>query len=342
MNRRKFVAGAGGIGAATIGGIAFFGGSATAEVSDYEFNGATIQGESDDGSVDDVRTTVSNIVFRYEGLEDPADEATVKLQVVYDGDAETIDEATTSAIGGTSKTGAELGEELGGSILEHSDLEAADFEADEDGDEVTNDVTLRLEVTVTTEASDSVSGSSDANLKVIMENIESDAAVGGEADGEVLADTEHIGTSPENPDANPDTEGVLSVYGQNAGDEFIVTVELEEPWSDEEEEHANLGLGFDVDSDGLWDFQVNWSAEDDFFSDGEIDDSDFDGEKDGETITFTVDAELFDGDSFDFVANASYGGPTHANVSTDPAESWSEEDDWRSSEYFVNVELSEE
>lgn len=346
MNRRKFIIGTGSIGAATIGGAAFMSSGAVAEVNDSTFTGTTISGESDDGSIDDVRTSAYNIGFRYEGLNDPADKATVELQVEYNGTRKKIDSASTSKIGGTSKTGAALGEDLEGSVLEHPDLSASDFESDEDGETARKDVTLVLEVTVTTEGGDNVVGDSTANLAVVMQNTQSDANVGGEADGEVVANNEHIGTSPTNPEADVETEGVLTVYGRNEGDQIVFTVDLEEPWSDEDEDHANLGLGFDVNKDGLWDFQVNWSAEAGFFSENERRDDydhvpEFEGEKDGETLVFEIDADEFDDDSFDFVANTSYGGATHANVSSEPDKAWSSDDGHRSSEYFINVELTE-
>lgn len=344
MERRTFITGAAVAATGAGGAILLSGSTAAAEIEDASFTGTSIHGESDDGSIDDVRAGAHSIGFRYEGLNDPADEATVELQVVYDGTAETIDEASTTAIGGTSKTGAALGEELEGSVLDHPSLDASDFEASADGETVRKDVRLRLKVTVTTEAGDDVTGDSDANLAVIMRNIASDANVGGEADGEIVVGAEHIGTSPENPDADVDTEGVLTVHGRNEGDRMVFIVDLEEPWSDEDEPHANVGLGFDVDGDGLWDFQVNWSSEEGIFSanpDHDLDEPDFSGEKDGEEIVFEIDADEFDGDSFDFVANSSYGGATHANVSAYPDRAWSPDDDWRSSEYFINVELTE-
>ncbi|WP_440769132.1 hypothetical protein [Natronorubrum sp. DTA28] len=348
--------GTGSIGAAAIGGAVLMSGSAVAEVGDHTFSAETIEGTSDDGSIDKIKVWADNVEFSYEGLNDPAVEATVELQAVDpDGNAEAIggDDGrhTTASIGGQSQNNVSLDETLEGDVLDHSGISADHFEEDGNGESnTTEDVDLRLEVTVTTNADDNVVGDTDADLEVIMNNLHQDADVGSDTDasGEIVS-SEHIGTSPNNESGNgddADQEGVLSVYGRHDEDERVFTVELEEPWSDEKEDDANLGLGFDVNQGGTWDFQVNWSSEEGFFSENEERDDfdevpEFDGTKDGETLVFYVDDDEFDGDTFDFVANSSYGGHTHANVSADGENAWSPGEDFTSSEFFITVDVSE-
>ncbi len=186
LNRRNVLKGAAGATAAGIG-ITTLTGGAAAQIQDYTFNGTTIEGASDDGSLSEIAVWVENGTFGYEGLESAAAEATVELQVVYDETAETIDSTTRTDISGQSQDGLAF-DRLEGDVLAHSNLSAADFESDTDGETVTtDDVTLRLVVTVTTTANDDVTGQADAALTVAMTNTESDAAGGGETDGEIMS-----------------------------------------------------------------------------------------------------------------------------------------------------------
>ncbi|ELY84708.1 hypothetical protein C485_15160 [Natrinema altunense JCM 12890] len=167
-------------------------GSAAAEIRDYTFRGTSISGESDDGSVTDIRAKAVNVGFRYEGLDEEPEEATVELQVVHGGETETIDEATTE-VSGTSQSNVALGKELAGSVLDHDGLSASDFKAEEDSSTTEKNVALRLKLTV-----NGVNGSSETDLNVVMRNTEADAGVGGEADGEVVTEEE------DDPDDDPD------------------------------------------------------------------------------------------------------------------------------------------
>ena len=188
MNRRKFIVGAGGIGAVTLGGAALLPGGAAAQVGSHHFAAHTITGASDGGTLDAVEVEAYDILFSYNGLDSSADDATVELQVVdANGDAETIDQATRDDISGQSQSNLELGKTLKGDVLEHSNVSDADFEETDDGETRTQtDIDLRLKVTVNYNAN-SVSGTSDADLTVVMTNIESEADVGGEADGDVVS-----------------------------------------------------------------------------------------------------------------------------------------------------------
>ncbi|WP_241432501.1 hypothetical protein [Natrinema gari] len=199
MNRRKFIASTGGIGTAAIGTAVVLSGSASAEIRNHTFRGTSISGESDDGSITDIRAKAVNVGFRYEGLDEEPEEATVELQVVHNGDVETIDEATTE-VNGTSQSNAALGEELAGSVLNHDGLSASDFKAEEDSSTTEKNVALRLKLTV-----NGVSGASETDLNVVMRNTEADAGVGGEADGEVVTEEE------DDPDDDPDDGPVAEI-----------------------------------------------------------------------------------------------------------------------------------
>ncbi|QLG63999.1 hypothetical protein HUG12_06170 [Halorarum salinum] len=347
----------GGIVAAGLGGVALFSGGAAAEIEDYTVSATDITGKSDDGTLERIDVWAKDVQYGYRGLESPATKSTVELQAKYepDGDVQASgydwqtlggDDATFSdeTIGGQSQSGLKVGR-LEADLLSHDGLDASLFEETEDGEKnVVDDVSLRLKVTIETKDNYGVTGDVKTDLSVAMQNIPEDAEPEGDAGGQIVS-AELIGISPENAEADVETEGVLSVYGHHDGDERVFTVLLDEPWSDGDEPHANVGLGFDVDQSGRWDFQVNWSSADGIFTENDNRDDystspDFTGEKDGEKLVFRIDEDEFDGDTFEFVANASYGGATHANVSSDPTKSWSPEDDFRSSEYFITVDVS--
>lgn len=182
MNRRTFIASTGCIGAVAIGGTVVLSNSsepskaATVEFQRYTFTGTINRDGGDDGPVADVRAGATDIAFQYEGLDEKPDEATIELQVVHDGDTETIDE-TATGVTGTSQSNVSPEAGLEGSVLDHDGLSVPDFKTDEDDGATEKDVTLRLEVTV----SDS-SGSSETDLNAAMRNGEGGASVSDEAD----------------------------------------------------------------------------------------------------------------------------------------------------------------
>ncbi|MDQ2053890.1 SipW-dependent-type signal peptide-containing protein [Halobellus sp. H-GB7] len=177
-------------------------------------------------------------------------------------------------------------------------------------------------------------------------------------------------SSPENPTANLSTEQVFELcidYESSGGELEKVTynVELEEPWSDPTEPNANMALGFCGTQDGdgnslpldpIGDYQIGWSSSDGFhykvvtnqgnnpsWSNWQELPSGISGEKNGTSITIssTVGANFpYDpGDIYGIVGNASYGGSTHANISSDPANSWSSAKNWTSTEYFLPTKI---
>lgn len=344
MNRRNVLIGAGSIGAATIG-LAAFSGGAAAE-TDAQFTADKITGEADDGVVHTLTVSATG-TFAFEGLDSAATGATVTLEARADSDAEfeTIDETHVEPPATQAADDVSF-DALSGDLLAADQFDSDDFSAGEGDDpeeDTINESEVELRLVTTVEYGDAdVTDTPTTTLDVAMTNIGADAETDAEAGGEI-GTSYHIGTSPDNPEADVDTEGVLDVRAVYGEEHYTYQVSLDEPWSDDEEEHANLGLGFDVDDSGEWDFQANWSSEEGFFGDdyesfvGEP----VDGEKDGADLTFRIPADAIGGDEYLFVANASYGGPTHANVSTDPSEAWSEENDWRSSEYFLTVPVEE-
>ncbi|RKD95814.1 hypothetical protein [Halopiger aswanensis] len=160
-------------------------GNAAAQVENYQFNGTTIEGASDDGSLSEIRVWVENGTFGYEGLENAATTATVELQAVYNGSTHTIASTTREDISGQSQHDLAF-ERLEGDVLAHPDLSASKFESGTDGETVTtDDVDLQLTVTVTTTTDATVSGSVASNLTVVMTNTESTASGGGSTGGSV-------------------------------------------------------------------------------------------------------------------------------------------------------------
>ena len=177
-------------------------------------------------------------------------------------------------------------------------------------------------------------------------------------DGALVPGADATFVSPANPDATGPTgndpdfevpEGAMDVAVAYGTSQVVFGVDLEEPWSDETEPNANMALGFDLNENGLWDWQVAWSAADGFRYRSTTDDPSNPAMnpweslpagvlawKDGTRFTFVFDRSTFpaSGDTYSFVANASYGGSTHVNVSTDPTAAWSSDDGWTSSEYF--------
>ncbi|WP_245800585.1 hypothetical protein [Natrinema saccharevitans] len=245
MNRRKFIASAGGIGTAAIGTAVVLSGSAAAQIGDYTFIGTSISGESDDGSVSDTRAGATNVVFQYEGLDEEPGEATVELQVVHGGKAATIDEATT-AVSGTSQSDISLGEDLTGSVLDHDGLSASDFRAKEDGSVTEKNVVLRLKVTV-----NDVSGSSETDLNVVMRNAAADAGIGGEADGEVVTEEEEDDPVEEInaivEDINAQLENVEPVGKIDNADAETIGALIEEIFTQVTAEiEAQAGVEYDV------------------------------------------------------------------------------------------------
>lgn len=356
--------GAGSIGTATVAGLALTG-SAAAEISYAEFTGTSISETTDDGTLEDVRAGAENIGFEYDGLDDPATEATVKLQVVVGDSVKTIDSASRNDIAGTSDQYA-LGEDLSGSVLEHDNLDASDFEATTDGAKTTKNVTLRLEVTVTTQGGNSVTAESNANLAVVMNNRENHSDVGGNATGEIVADFETIGVSPANHSdsgAGDAAEGAMTLLAAYGPDEYRFKVELDDPWANPEKDKANFGIGFDTDlSTDTYQYQLNWSSSDGFFSHYDATTkygslpagvtADRTETDDGAVFTFTIDREDFnyaglpqDGEDYGIVANASYGGSTHVNISDDGENAWGGEDEngdfqWDRSDHFLTTTVN--
>ncbi len=349
LNRRNVLKGAAGATAAGIGVAALTGG-ATAQ-SNAEFTANKIEDATADGIVTSLTVSVTGS-FSFEGLDSAATNATVAL-AARDSSAEspeweTLTTTTVTPPAAQQADGVGFGT-LEGDLLSLGQFTGDQFSADGDGTTNESDVELQLTVTVDYGTSSSVTDNTATNLAVVMNNTPAGATGSGEAGGE-LGTSYHIGTSPTNPDADVETEGVLDVRVIYGTDYYTYLVDLAEPWSDPAEDHANLGLGFDVDQSGSWDFQVNWSSADGFFSANDSrDDYDsyetvvgepVDGTKDGTQFQFRIPADAI-GDPYLFVANASYGGATHANVSTDPAHSWSSADSWTSSEYFLEVPVQE-
>lgn len=162
-------------------------------------------------------------------------------------------------------------------------------------------------------------------------------------------------------------------------DEVVYNIELAEPWSDPGQQHANVGIGFcgTMDGDGaslpldpIADYQITWSSGDGFRYSPVVEDSNptvpytgtgtpvwqystsegwqslpsgITASKSGTSITITGtvdDGFPYDpGDIHGIVGNASYGGATHANISADPANAWSSDNQWTSTEYFLPTKI---
>lgn len=167
-----------------------------------------------------------------------------------------------------------------------------------------------------------------------------------------------LGESPYNPEADVDTENVMRLYAAYTKQYYFYRVELKDPWADPAEDHANFGIGFDFEPEtDFYQYQLNWSSEEGFFHHvdatdrqaglpdgitGQREDTD-----EGAIFTFTIDRkeEPFgfpdDGETYKYVANAGYGGATHANISTDPSRSWGGYDnetfEWDRNQWFLET-----
>lgn len=84
MNRRKFIAGAGGIGAATVGGMALMGSSAAEIGTDIGYKIGTVKLSSDDGTIDHV-SMYGDSEMTWKGLDTVATQVQIDTRVkVFD------------------------------------------------------------------------------------------------------------------------------------------------------------------------------------------------------------------------------------------------------------------
>lgn len=181
------------------------------------------------------------------------------------------------------------------------------------------------------------------------------------------------GPAGSQPDFNTDQVLELCIdYEASGGELETVTynIDLDEPWSDPSEPNANVAIGFcgTQDHDGASlpleqtaDYQIAWSSSDGFrYRTVQNENSQsatwgswmslsnvpgISASKSGTEITITSDVDTgfpYDpGDVYGLVVNSSYGGATHANISSDPANSWSSALNWTSAEYFLPTKIPE-
>lgn len=350
LDRRKVLGTVGGLAIAG-SGLAAFTGSATASVNTrFKAHGTNVL-KNDDGSVREVLVDVDGD-YSWDNLDSPATMATVSLKAkVPEKTAKKTAHSETWKVNGTHGSGSFSFE---GVDLTETFSDAVFEDDTDDGQKKVTDVKLWIVVSISYGDGQSVGNSANDTMGVHVNNLASQANVNGESDASASSyDQRYL--SPDNPEADgpagnqPElsTKGVLDLYIYYGDDRVTYQLHVEEPWSDDSEEHANVGMGFDTEADGTADWQIIWQSGDGFsfkrasgggWTDESMPDR-ISTSKDGTVITVSFPKSWLTsgGNEYKFVINSSYGGHTHANISADGTNSWQGPNgSWTSSYYYVS------
>ncbi|WP_224336276.1 hypothetical protein [Haloprofundus halobius] len=364
FSRRKVVSALGAIGAVGVG--AGFANTAAAEKVKASFtanNPDTLV--NDDGSVREVNIGVSHGSISWKGLDSPAKKAKVYFCTEKDGKYETLESKELSATGlrGTNSFSFDSID------FTEDPFDDAHFESDEDGTLTETDVELKLNAEVTMQNGETVRGNTYATMTISVDNIESEAYASGEANATVGSYHQRFGAAYINEDGieEPIEDGTLNLYVTYGKETVTYVAEFDEP---EESEHSladpefastNLALGWDVDEDGVGDFQVAWDP-DAGFPDGEFGYSGvtdtpkwekdtsagwqelpegFSAERSDNLFTFEVPRKaLGEDECYKFGALAGAGGEQpYVAISNEKGKFWSGENNFTSSEYYLETEV---
>ncbi|WP_117591175.1 hypothetical protein [Haloprofundus halophilus] len=353
FSRRKVVSALGAIGAVGVG--AGFASTAAAENVDAAF---TVNDPdpvvNDEGAVTRYVVAVEGTVT-WDGFDSPADYATVTLSGEVEGDDESK-EIDSVKLEGLTNTHGSAPFSLEEDVTDVFGDEA--FSVSDDGETVTSNLKLSLGIEVTPRNGSAVSASEDGTMALEVTNEKETVASESEATGSAGGYDSHYISRANQDLKNPDkfdpeyTEGAMElfisyVYDGNDLSKVLFDVELEEPWSDEDEPSANMALGIKTDSHPA--FQIGWHASNGTFAkavtDGSWNDISIPEmvsiDKDGESFHIEFDASglgFGEGDAYQFVCNSSYGGEgEHVTISNDPdgKAAW----DGTDTTYFLTEEI---
>lgn len=339
-----------------VGGVGALAGSAAAQVGATFAKSNPKQVVNADGQVTRYDVAVTG-TFSYENFDDPAREADITLDGSIGNGWEEISETTVENLNNTQGT------------YDFS-LEATDvtetfgddaFSVDEDGGSAVSELQLRLTVEVTDTAGAEFSAEAENQMNLSVRNRASDVGMDAEADGSAGGYDSHYASpenqEPKNPDEDIVTKGAMDLFidyrfDGTALSKVVYDVVLDEPWSDETVDAANMALGFAVDGHAA---QIIWESGDDFSmkyaKNGSWNEMSIPGfittSKEGRNVRVEVDLTgrnvLEAGDSYEFVANASYGGEgEHVTISNadDGKTAW-DSSDWTATTYFLTEEVPE-
>lgn len=190
MNRRTFIIGAGGIGAATIGGLALTG-SAAAEAEAGVFgitDKATI--DTNNGRLESLTLSDVNVMAEWSGFNYPATYVHWELDATVDDETHTIGDTDTDVEADDELLEGVAHDEIDDiELLEYFDTE--DFEVPP-GDDIETDATEKFDIeftlTAMVQATDDseIEGTIDGDsvAKITNHPSEVDAGIDGELDGE--------------------------------------------------------------------------------------------------------------------------------------------------------------
>lgn len=197
MKRRTVLIGAGGIGAATIGGAALSSTvAADGEVETGYFGVSNTHIDSNSGRLEYLNLEDINVIAEWSGFDYPAKHAVFTLEATVGGTTKTIvdsveTEITKEDAGKTDYEGhvmTSVPEEDEPDLVELFGVDAFETPADYDGSDYESDVTkdfdvtFKLTATVTDKDGNEVSGDTTGESMVSVRNLGADVLTGGEGE----------------------------------------------------------------------------------------------------------------------------------------------------------------
>ena len=267
MERRKFIQGAVGIGAAASVagvGIGTLAGGAAANVN---INPTNVSHTSVDGTVDAVLLNASGSIT-WEGLDSSVTGIDFELAIkpVNDSNYETVDQTTVSEWNGQqgTKTSSSNGANFSFSqidLTETSKFDDSDFEETEDGETEPTPVDIRVSVTLNTTGDDFSPDPTSNTLEVSVTNQEASASTNTDVGASVsfAGDINDKNGNDTGDDAylefdfsSFEEDGTITIYQHL--DNYLSKLDggagTEAP--------LNAPVAFDANMDGTRDFQIGW------------------------------------------------------------------------------------
>ncbi|ESP87832.1 hypothetical protein [Candidatus Halobonum tyrrellensis] len=339
-----------------VGGVGALAGSAAAQVGATFTKSNPKKVVNADGRVTRYDVAVTG-TFSYESFDDPAREADITLEGSIGSGWEAVSETTVEGLTNTQGT-----YDFSLAPTDVTEVFGDDaFSVDQDGGTGSSELQLRLTVEVTDAAGEEFSAEAENTMGLAVRNLESDVGMDAEADGSAGGYDSHYASpenqEPKNPDKGIVTKGAMDLFidyrfDGTALSSVVYDVVLDEPWSDETVDAANMALGLAVDGHAA---QIIWESGDGFHMEyakngswNEMSIPEFISvSKEGTNLRVEVDLTgrnvLEAGDSYEFVANASYGGGgEHVTISNadDGKTAW-DSSDWTATTYFLTEEVPE-
>lgn len=211
MNRRKFIIGAGGAGAATIGlGLGADRIAASEDVEAGMFSVEDHEVDTNSGRLESLTIQDITVIAAFEGFDAPVMEVEWNLWVTHEGQTEHVGAANTELAGNQYEGNATSGmDDI--DLVDVFGVTAFEVESGEDYEENAHedhDVVFELEATVTDADDEEVtSDPMEGDSTIGVTNLGADVEVGGEG---------NVSTEDETGDAYPH-EGTIegTVYGQD-------------------------------------------------------------------------------------------------------------------------------